>query len=99
MAYIYVIGRRDGPVKIGVTISLESRLATLQTGCPFQIEILHYRLICSRGLALKHEQVIHRVYLEKRLRGEWFDMDSDQGIEAVDTEISIDEFYRNGASK
>lgn len=96
MIYLYVIGREEGPVKIGITIALRSRLSTIQTGCPFPIEILYWRILPNREIALDIEQCIHQVWEEKRLNGEWFDIDGDQGEEAVECAIDTDSYFRGG---
>lgn len=85
--YLYVIGAENGPVKIGITGNLTGRLSSIQTGCPFQAIIWFVKPIFSRDLAAEHEAMIHRVYQEKRLAGEWFDIDAAQGIEAIEVEI------------
>lgn len=85
--YLYVIGAKSGPVKIGITSSLTGRLAQIQTGCPFLAVIWFVKPIFSRDLAARHEAMIHKCYGGKRLAGEWFDIDAEEGIEAVECEI------------
>lgn len=88
--HIYVIGREAGPVKIGITSSLDTRLATIQTGCHFKIELLYFRLCRDRNHALEHERNFHAVYAENRLAGEWFDLTADLAIEGVETGIDME---------
>lgn len=85
--YIYAIGNEDGPVKIGITYELGGRLRALRTSCPFPIEIIHAERMPSRSKARRMETVIHAVYREKRLCGEWFSIDADQAWEAIDTAV------------
>lgn len=91
--FIYVIGREEGPVKVGITCAPERRLATIQTGCPFKIEILHLRKCFYREHALEHEESFHRVYREHRLAGEWFDLEADLAIEGVDTGFEFEAHF------
>jgi predicted GIY-YIG superfamily endonuclease len=91
--FIYVIGREEGPVKVGITSSLGSRLSAIQTGCHFKIEILHYRECVDRSQALEHESIFHDVYACHRLAGEWFDLEADFAIEGVDTPFDYEEHF------
>lgn len=95
--FIYVIGREEGPVKVGITSMPEGRLATIQTGCHFKIEILHLRTCSNRDHALKHEQNFHAVYAERRLAGEWFDMDSDCAIDGIETSFEHEIYFEKEA--
>lgn len=90
--YIYVIGREDGPVKVGISSGPNGRLMALQIGCPFTIGLLHQRKCRDRDHALQHESIFHDVYAPHRLRGEWFDMESDLAIEGVDTLFDFEEW-------
>jgi hypothetical protein len=68
--HLYVVqGQDGGPVKIGKAVDVEKRVAALQTGFPFQLEL---RMI---GWGIGHaEQAVHRDLESVRLRrnGEWF---------------------------
>lgn len=92
--FIYVIGRPEGPVKVGITSSPQARLSTIQTGCHFHIDILYLRECRDRNHALEHERNFHAVYAEHRLSGEWFDMESDLAGEGVDTPFDIETWER-----
>ncbi len=89
----FVIGREEGPVKVGITSTPNDRLRNIQTGCHFKIEILHIRECSSRAQAISHEESFHRVYDEKRLAGEWFDLESDLAIEGIDTGFEYEEHF------
>lgn len=91
--YIYVIGREEGPVKVGITSSLAARLSAIQTGCHFKIELLHYRECADRAQALEHEQIFHDVYAAQRLAGEWFEIQENLAIEGVDTAFDYEEMF------
>ena len=92
--YIYVIGREGGPVKIGVSVQPHGRVIELQTGCPFPLKLFYAHPIATRAEAMQHEAMIHRVYEENRLVGEWFDICEEQGQEAIETTIDIDEHFK-----
>lgn len=85
--FIYVIGRREGPVKVGITSAPQSRLATIQTGCHFKIELLYCRECRDRDHALKHEREFHICHDDYRLAGEWFDLEAEAAMQLVDTAL------------
>lgn len=98
-AYVYVIGREQGPIKVGVSSSPSGRLAQLQTGCPFKLEVLHTEPMLDRNHALKHEADFHAVYADKRLHGEWFDLEPEYAIELIETGLQHEAWFqaRDGA--
>jgi hypothetical protein len=65
---IYFVGCDSGPVKIGLSINVKNRLATLQSACPFKLKIL---AIVSGGRS--GEADYHRKFSSARLHGEWFE--------------------------
>lgn len=91
--YIYVIGRKQGPVKVGISNAPGSRLGSIQTGCPFKLELLFAVEAKSRDKAIKHERTFHQVYAKQRLSGEWFDLEAELAIEGVETELLQDEYF------
>ena len=96
--YIYVIAPKesDGPCKIGVTNSPASRLRTVQTGNPHDVEyIMQYRLP-SRSVAFTIETDTHNYCNMVRLTGEWFDMTKLAAIRALHRTvlISLQKFYK-----
>lgn len=71
----YFIGSKKYKfVKIGFTTNLFSRLSAIQTGCPFDIEILAY--IKSQD-PKKTEHKLHMKFKKYRVRGEWFKLTDD----------------------
>lgn len=84
MTYVYIIGRDDGPVKIGVSHDPPKRLATLQSGCPFRLSLLHQVKARNVDHAYTMEHQCHRLYADHRLVGEWFKIDADTARSAVD---------------
>jgi len=70
---IYFVGSMEhGWCKIGKTVNLRRRVATMQTGCPFTIDVLHY---IKTDDTLKAERVQHRKFNKHRIRGEWFNIE------------------------
>lgn len=73
---LYVIGFEDeqfhGVVKIGVTNNLKKRLATLQTGNPWRLEV---KACVYATNAFHFETYLHEKFDPERMRpdGEWFD--------------------------
>jgi hypothetical protein len=78
--FVYVIGPKVGPLKIGVAISIEKRLASLQVGHPQRLRILgewqHKRPYIV-------EEHAHRALAKERMCGEWFDVSLQEATEAV----------------
>ena len=77
---LYVIGFEDsqfqGVVKIGVTSNIQKRLATLQTGCPWRLEV---KAMVYRPDSFQYETWLHDHFDKYRMRpdGEWFDFGPD----------------------
>ena len=101
MSYIYSIGPKNGPIKIGYSKSPEKRIGELQTGCPEKL-YLHYTAKVDDNKAEIIEHLIHRANNHKRINGEWFDLsieDSQSEIEFALIRYSDDDSiiykYRN----
>jgi Meiotically up-regulated gene 113 len=58
---------RPRPVKIGISAEPELRLRALQTGYPFELEVLAQ---CHGGEGT--EEMVHKLFQKEKLRGEWF---------------------------
>lgn len=68
VSFVYVIqGDEGGPIKVGVTTDALARIASLQTGNPQELRLLH---IVPGGYDLEAE--FHRRLVGCKLRGEWF---------------------------
>jgi predicted GIY-YIG superfamily endonuclease len=96
---IYVIGRQEGPVKVGITSAIDSRLAAIQTGCHFEIDLFYYRACRDRDHALMHERNFHRDYAHKRLAGEWFDFGPDYAADGIDTAMDLEIWFEHEAKQ
>lgn len=77
--HIYIMCFADGdgikgPCKIGITTSLASRIATLQTGSPTKIVFLGAVIMGDWKACRGFERILHTLLGSKRLSGEWFDI-------------------------
>jgi hypothetical protein len=73
--YLYVIACHGFPYyKIGRTIlPVEARFASIQTGSPFKLSLVSVMLVNN---CFKLEAELHYLFAEKRVRGEWFELDN-----------------------
>ncbi len=70
MPVYFVRAGNDGPVKIGWSTSISSRIRALQTA--HYLEIIPLREIdCD----IRGERIFHNYFYNKRIRGEWFEYD------------------------
>lgn len=75
---VYVIAKKTGtilssPVKVGMAEDAYSRLATLKTATPFDIECVVSFDFHTRDQARFIEREFHAANHASRLHGEWFD--------------------------
>ncbi len=63
--------------KIWISNKPEYREKTLQSEKP-AIEMITNKKFPNREIALAFEQALHKTYQEKRIRGEWFDLDDNE---------------------
>lgn len=85
--FLYVIGKEDGPVKVGISSAPQLRLSTIQTSCPFYVELLFATSFPTREKALRHEKIFHDVHEQDRAYGEWFNLDVELAVESIETAI------------
>jgi hypothetical protein len=88
--FIYVIGREEGPVKVGITSSPADRLRTLQTGCPFKLTLFQKWECADRSDAIEHEDIFGGVCADSRIIGEWFDMTAEHAVRVVNAPFAYD---------
>ena len=62
----------DGPVKIGMAIDVDQRIADLQVGNGERLYLRAKMLAKSRKDAHRLESKLHHIFWGYRLRGEWF---------------------------
>lgn len=68
---VYAIGNMDeGYVKIGFSTDPENRIKQIQTGCPFEVEVIKM----WNGLGRKDEKKLHKAYSKYQAHGEWFEI-------------------------
>jgi hypothetical protein len=81
---VYVIGRRGGPCKVGMSADPIKRLASIQTGCAMEVEIWGYCTFPSRLVAKSFEKAAHQSLARKRMFGEWFAVEPEDAIQAIE---------------
>ena len=64
---IYFMQAGNGPIKIGFSTNIKSRLPEIQRWHPEEIRLL--KMVTGR---IEGERDIHRLFKEDRIRGEWF---------------------------
>lgn len=75
IGYIYFIKELfSGRIKIGKTKNLQQRLKLFSVKLPFEIELLHYVKTNNPSYV---ENLFHEFFEEKRVNGEWFELDVD----------------------
>lgn len=74
--YVYAY-RVHGYVKIGCTKNVLQRRKRYVTESPYQIDIV-FTGFCDDYTAL--ERSLHIYFADKRVRGEWFEIDDDEDI-------------------
>lgn len=91
--FVYVIGRPQGPVKIGMSIDPERRAKALQPGCPFPLRVLHRVAFLSGKKAYEVEQQTHEILDDCATVGEWFDVDADYALDSIRVVASTIEHF------
>ncbi len=77
-SHVYFISDEQGTVKIGISHEPNERLASLQTGHPEPLELLHAVSFRTSAEARMAESAMHHAFAEQRLNGEWFDLSDRQ---------------------
>jgi predicted GIY-YIG superfamily endonuclease len=80
---LYIIGAGDRPVKIGYAKNPSRRLAELQTGSPGELYIFEQIAKLTLKEARAVERKAHEHFKDRRLKGEWFDITTEEAREAV----------------
>ena len=69
----------DAFFKIGHTcVSVESRLASLQTGCPLRLTLM--ATVSGARITPAIEKAVHNLLAEVRVQGEWFKTSMSQDV-------------------
>lgn len=88
MSYVYVIGREAGPVKIGISDNPDNRLQQLKSGCPFKPAVIWQHSMPMREDAFAIERAFHAKHANRRLHGEWFNMDWEAASDTLEEDIA-----------
>jgi Meiotically up-regulated gene 113 len=81
--YVYLmIDTTNNFHKIGISNNPRYREKTLQSDKP-TIELLHKKSFPNRKIAEVLEKTLHMTYSNKRIRGEWFDLDNNEINEII----------------
>jgi hypothetical protein len=84
--FLYVIAKKSddagmvGPVKVGISNNPKKRLATIQTACPFPVDLAYVFSCPNREIARQMERMFHETRRDKCLYGEWFDYSPRQTV-------------------
>ena len=85
---VYIIGnRKEGYYKIGVSNNPEKRLNSVQTGCPFRIELINVYEETKQWPAYRLEHELHIAFRAYNTYGEWFKF-TDSEYELLKDEIA-----------
>lgn len=77
--FVYFIRESHGLVKIGKTVDIRRRISSLSSILPYNIEPI---LVIETPKADLLETYLHQFFIDKRVKGEWFDL-SENDIEVV----------------
>jgi hypothetical protein len=92
--YVYIITHFKNdmpcePIKVGITGNLNARLAQLRTASAYKLILLHYFPMPNREIAEHIETAFHETQKEKRLNGEWFDINFVQALQLMCINIRV----------
>lgn len=71
MSFVYLIASGRDIIKVGMAKDVGKRVRALQTGGPFEMQIIHKIEVAADHVAAL-EKLIHKRLKRYRLRGEWF---------------------------
>ena len=70
--YMYFIQvENSGPIKIGIAKDVKKRMAGLQTGCPYKLNLLYATKCCKEDETNLHG-CLRENFPEFVIRGEWY---------------------------
>lgn len=78
---IYVMASGGGPVKIGVTRQITSRVSTLCAASPYPITVAFLAAVNDDPFLL--ETYVHQLLADRRLNAEWFDVNPSEAIDTI----------------
>jgi len=68
---VYVIEHEHGYVKIGVSTNPKQRIDKLQTGCPYELDLLG---VIETDSPFEVESNLHEKYDGRQKQGEWYNL-------------------------
>lgn len=72
LTQVYAIqAGEEGPVKVGIAASAQTRARELQTGNPYKLRLIGYSVV-RKEWALQWERKVHERLKDYRMEGEWF---------------------------
>lgn len=77
--YILKIKKTDR-YKIGISCNVNSRVSSINTSSPFNVEFVHSK---ESDIAYKLEKYLHKEFDDKRLDGEWFKLNNEDLNKAI----------------
>ena len=92
MCHIYIIANMRGkrpisPVKIGISSTPKKRIAALQTANPNRLVLLATFGVPTRDMAKAIEGAFRHVKADKRMAGEWFDIEPMYAVDLMCSNI------------
>ena len=68
-------------VKVGITSNLKMRVSGIETDCPFEVKVIYQSSAMPRFDARRIEVVTHAYFVNRRTRGEWFEVEPRQVVD------------------
>jgi ssDNA-binding Zn-finger/Zn-ribbon topoisomerase 1 len=86
--FIYLIKSDipNSPTKIGIASNVPKRLKTLQMASPCKLELI---FTIEKTYAYQLENTLHQYFKDKKVHGEWFDLNEEDIQLAIDTLSSL----------
>ena len=72
--YIYLLEAETGETKIGRTKKLDERVYHFTTKLPMELKVIYY---VETNDSYTLEETLHNQYVDKRARGEWFNLNNE----------------------
>lgn len=79
---VYVL-EANGICKVGVAKSITTRVASMQTGNPYKIEVVAEFRFNDERTARDIEAEVHRMLTHYRMQGEWFNTGKEEIVELL----------------
>lgn len=80
---IYVMQAESGPIKIGISNDVYRRHGDFRIKSLETINVIFYAKCADRYTARAIESMVHKLFHEARIDGEWFDIEPHVGVSAI----------------